>query len=506
MRLAVLAFVAAGCNQIVGIGDVHTGSGAPGTPDGPQDQLHGMSQITWLHPSDAPTTSSEDLSGYTIRALVRDDTAAGGFRSIAGTGGDGTFSVPVTVDGTADVYLELTRPGTPTHAIYKVDRNAVDAGYPTLGHAGPAITAKTPVAIQVTGMTPWGGVPDAFHLMSYGAGVDGSSVLGFSGNPASGATSTTTSSYDWSFATVADPGGAPPRALGADDELWVAHVHGADLTLPAPDTAQLGTIADALEIPSLAMTDGTPATARGAMHALTADHAQAFALDLGQFFAARPGVTTQVASCSRYESPGASQGLALGVPVWSLSLDLASTVPVESLKSLAYADPFPPSWAAVIQCDVWEQVHLTIPGFGMAGFAVHDLVTVPGGADVTVQPTLTPPSGATFGGIAFEAGGTVTSDGKPITIAWSATPWATQYHLDVRRIVPTGTPPIVVAAAIDTTDTHVDLPLDLITPGSSYVISLWSVKATEGLPAGQLRETGAYTERAMMISQPFSVQ
>ena len=508
MRLAALAFLAAGCNQIAGIGDVHSGSGEPGTPDGPPApvQLHGSSQITWMHPTGAPTTSPEDLSGYTVRALVRDDTATGGFRSIAGTGGaDGSFVIPTTSDG--DVYVELTRPGSPTHALYHVDRDALDAGYSTLGHAGASITAKTPITLDVSGMSAWQST-DGFHLASYGAGADGSFPLGFAMFPAAGATSTTTTTFDWSYATIADPGGAPPRALdaAAGDGLWVAHVRGATLTVTAPQTAQLSTIVDAVDIPSLAMTDGAPVTATGTMTPLTADHAQDFALDLGQFFAARPSLTAEQAWCYRYESPGAQKGLALGIPVWNLTANLTPAAPVLALKSLAYADPFPAGWSAVIQCDVWTQAMVPIAGFGPLAFQVHDYVTAPAGASVTVQPTLTPPTGATFGGVAFETGGTVTSDGKPITIAWTASPWATQYHLDIRRIVKTATPPVVVAATIDTTDTHVDLPLDVITPGSSYVISLWSVKATGGLPAGQLREIGAYAERAMSISQGMLVQ
>jgi hypothetical protein len=512
MRLAALAFVLAGCNQILGIGDLHTGSGSggPGTPDGPPspDQLHGTSQITWLHPSGAPTVADEDLSAYTVRALVKDDTATGGFRSIAGTGGAGTFSVPVTVDGSADVYLELTRPGTPTHALYRVDRNALDAGYPTLGHPSASITAKTPITIDVTGLQAWSGATDQFHLASYGAGADGSFPLGFANLPVDGVTSTTTTTFDWSYATVADPGGAPPRALDATqgDELWIAHMRARTVDVTAPQMASVSTIADSIEVPSLAMSDGTPVTAMGAMTPTNLTHAQDFALDLGQFFAARPSLTTEQAWCYRYASPGADKGLALGIPVWNLTLTLVPAQSLLGLKTMPYADPFPSAWPAMIQCDVWTATMVPISGFGNLAFQIHDYVAAPAGANVTVQPTLTPPTDATFGGVDFATGGTVTSNGKPITIAWSASPWATQYHLDIRKIVKTATPPVVVVATIDTTDTHVDLPLDVITPGSYYVISLWSVKATDGLPSGQLRETGPYAERAMSISQGMLVQ
>ena len=511
MRLAAIVLFAAGCNQVVGIGNVHSGSGEPGTPDGPPGPgaLHGTSQITWLHPTGNPTTSPEDLTGYTIRALIVDDTATGGFRSIAGTGNaDGTFSIPASVDPGSEVYVELTRPGAVTHAIYRVDRDALDAGYPTLGHPGASITAKTPITLDVGGLAAWDAASDVFHLASYGAGADGSFPLGFANQPLQGATSTATTTFDWSYATVADPGGAPPRALDAadGDELWIAQLRRADLAETAPQTAQATTIASAVDVPSLAMTDGTPVTASGTMAALTADHAQDFAIDLGQFFTTHASLTSEAPWCFRYESPGAARGLALGIPVWDLTMNLTPAASVLQVKAMSYADPFPPTWPAVIQCDVWTTAQVPITGFGPLMFQVHDYVTVPGGANVTVQPTLVPPTGATFGGVAFETGGTVTSDGKPITISWTAVPWATQYHIDVRRVVKTATPPVVVAATIDTTDTHVNLPLDVITPGSYYVISLWSVKSTDGLPSGQLRETGASAERAMSISQGMFVQ
>jgi hypothetical protein len=168
MRLGVLALgLVAGCNQVLGVGPVK--EGAPdATPITNPEQLHGASTITWLHPDGTSTPEAEDLRGYAIRALVRDPQAQGGFRAIAGTGNaDGTFAIPITPDG--DVYVELTRPGALTHAIYHVDRAALDASFTTLGHSGPAVTSKTPVVLDLTELTAWT-ANDSFHLTSYGAG------------------------------------------------------------------------------------------------------------------------------------------------------------------------------------------------------------------------------------------------------------------------------------------------------------------------------------------------
>jgi hypothetical protein len=505
MRSGLLLVLLGGCNQLLGVDPVK-----PVGPDagdtGGSDTLHGTSTITWLHPSADPTSAPEDLRGYTIRALVRDPNATGGFRVIAGTGdAGGNFAVPVAP--TPGTYLELTRPGALTHALYAIDRAAVDAGYVSLGHPGTAITSKTDVVLDLTGMTPWA-TSDNVVLASYAGGAYRDLLFSWmlTNLPAAGATSTPDTTFDWSTALVVDPGG-PARALdaAAGDELTVAHTQTFDAVDTAMNKASLTRIVDRVVLPNVAMQDGGTTKLTGAFAAVAADHTQDFAVDLGSWFGVDPARTAATVMCDRFDEPAASFGLPFGIATWHLSVPMTPATPMRAWKSLAYADPFPGAWPGMIRCDAWQNATV-MAGSAPLFFVVHSIVDLPAGRNVTAQPTLAVPGHATFGGADFAQGGTVVAGGKPITIAWSAAPWATQYHLDVRRYVPSAQPPVEVIATVDTAATSVDLPLDVITPGSYYIVSLWSVKATGGLPEGQLRRQGAFGERAQLLSKAFLVQ
>lgn len=505
MRLAVLALLLGGCNQILGVGHVTSADDAPDAPPA-ADRLHGTSTITWLHPTADPTTAPEDLRAYTIRALVRDAAAAGGFRVVAGTGAaDGTFTIPVAP--TDDTYVELTRPGALTHALYRVDRAELDAGYVTIGHPGAAVTSRTNVVLDLAGMTPWLG-GDNLLMASYGAGAYRDLLFSWmiSNLPAAGATSTPDTTFDWSTALVADPG-APSRVLdaAAGDELMVAHTQTVDALDTASQKASLDRIVDTATLPAVAMHDGGTTTLTGQFTAIAADHTQDFAIDLGAWFAADAARASANVQCDRFDEPVASYGLPFGIASWHLSPVVDRATPMRAWKSLAYADPFPGAWPGMVRCDAWQNAVVDAGGASLH-FVVHSIVDVPASRNVTAQPTLAAPAGATFGGVAFDQGGTAQAGGQPIAIAWTAAPWATQYHLDVRRYVQSAQPPVEIVATVDTASTSVELPLDVITPGSYYIVSLWAVKATGGLPAGQLRRQGAFGERAQVLSKAILVQ
>ena len=149
MRRFALLLAVAGCNQILGIGDVHQApDAAVDAPMAPPNTVIGTSVITYVK-ADGTTAT-----GYTIRALVPDSSVSG-FQVVDGSGtADGTFKIENVPDG-VEYMLELARTNdVPT--FYLTKQRVIDAGFTTIGRPDAvATTLTTPLMMTISGMTPW---------------------------------------------------------------------------------------------------------------------------------------------------------------------------------------------------------------------------------------------------------------------------------------------------------------------------------------------------------------
>jgi hypothetical protein len=500
--LALAALALTGCADLLGIDDL-TGP----TDPGPDAGITGTSQITWARVDGTSPKAAEDLTGYTIRAYIPDATAPGGFRIAVGQGkADGTFAIgdaPAAIDGA--YLLELTRPGAP-RALFAVARRDLDAGYVTVGRPDAVrATATTPVSLHLTGMTAWG-QGDALRMTSYGAGTDLDAAARYTDPPILGATALTSTSVDWFAGVVPDPGTAPPRLVGAGDDLWVAHLATVSTTTDQGDAAALTTPIDLYSTHDAAMTDGATATVTGAFAPIAADQTLAFSADLTAWLAGKIATEFSPAvTCTGLLEPGAPFGVADGFGAWTLGTSQSPTGTRLGVAAIHYPAPMPGA-PGMVHCEFQFARTVRVPGLGPAQFAIRSVVDAPLGARVDLKPSLPPPRGATLAGITLDVGGDFALDGNPVAVRWPPVADATQYQIAVRRLTAQAGQSVVQrVATIDTASAGVDLPADLFAVDTTYVINVTAVRATGGMPIGQLRRTGAFAERATTLSEAIAV-
>ncbi len=504
-RLALLGVSAlGGCTSLLGIDEL-TVAGADG--------VAGTSTITWARPDGTTPQTGEDLTGYTIRAFVPDAAAPGGFIPIDGTGdATGHFTIPTAPAG--DYLLELTRPGAPP-ALFAVDRLDLDAGYVTVGRPGatPA-TTTTPVTFTLDGLSPWRAT-DRLRATSYGAGTDldpEPSAGRYRDLPGAGSTRVVMTSVDWLTGTVPDPGGAPARLVAAGDDLWIVHTRGEAITTDAAEAAQLVTPIDVYTTTDLAMTDGGAVTATGALAPILADHALQLRVDVGAWVAsAIPGETQPTITCTGYSEPGAAYGVVHGFGLWTLIADPPMVDPTIAVSTLRYPHPTPASWPEMVRCDFSFSRQINLPDLGPMHVAARSSVDAPRTDRTRIAATLPPPRQVTVAGVDVQSGFAdhldVALDGGPVVIAWSASADASQYEVALRQLsLVNGAPVTARLATIATASTSVAVPASLFDADATYFLGVTAIRATGGLPAGQLRRTGAFAHRAANLSQAFTIR
>ncbi|MCE9579221.1 MAG: hypothetical protein K8W52_39220, partial [Deltaproteobacteria bacterium] len=319
---------------------------------------------------------------------------------------------------------------------------------------------------------------------------------------------------DWLTGTVPDPGGAPARRVdgATGDDLWVAHTRGEAITTDAAEAAQLVTPIDVYTTTDLTMADGGAATATGAFSPTPADHALQLRVDVGAWVAsAIPAESQPTIACTGYSEPGAAYGVVHGFGLWTLAADPPMVDPTVAVSTLRYPHPTPASWPEMVRCDLTFSRQINLPDLGPMRVGARSSVDAPRADRTQIAATLPPPRQVTVAGVDVQSGFAdhidVALDGGPVLIAWSASADASQYEVALRRLsLVNGTPVNARLATIATASTSVAVPASLFDADTTYFLSVTAIRATGGLPAGQLRRTGAFAHRAMNISQAFTIR
>jgi hypothetical protein len=487
----------AGCNSILGIGDVHPGGGAdaPAAPDAmvdasPPTDVNGTAIDTYVGTSATNTMLAEDLTGYTIAAYLPD--GQGGFQIINGNGTkDGHFTIPQVPAG--GYYLLFTPPanGFNNTAFFYTTTHTPDMGYQWIGRAGaPQATMPTLVDVMISNMTPTLANPNADYIevVSFSDG-DSSSPIPF-GLPA-GSTTVDTGGLDWSQFSVSPPN--EPLLQSGEDLTALHFVRQSDSNNAFPEITTH--LVDYYTNTSLTLTDGQPTTVHAALTPVTENKTQSMTTNTAQFLQGLDVAPDQPVTMSlrRRAAPGAESALSIrGV----LQADMTFPYGLQFVgASWQYGDPFPASWIHYI----FDYVGLTY-SYRTRGTNLPDPYYSSStferrlAADsITIAPAFAAPHNIKVGGVLARTPVAVPYDGiHAVTVSWAPINTINHYVVTVLQLdAPSNVPALDQVVTFDTTQTQIEMPAALFTTGSSYVISV--AAETQGnvdYPGGKLRELG----------------
>jgi cysteine-rich repeat protein len=489
----------AGCNQLLGIDDFHTGGDVDGGgvdaavasacgPLAEPGQVKGCATVTYVKADGSTVVAKKDMSVYTVAAYVPDDSATG-FQIINGTGSaDGVVLVEGVPDG--PYFLRLHDPTDPFYPIphyFYVDQRDLDLGSVARGRDDTPATLATSVTVNLTGMQPWK-EPDFVQLTSINAGTDNGVSGGVVGN------TTLDSTVDWqggyaetTFADLHDVQRSPQlidsEAPNGDD-FWALHARAVVLTAGGQRALNAHSIIDAYTSNTVTMTNGTPTTIAAALAPVPMVTApQQFQANLSNARTAMGDsnrYATEDLQCSRHANPGASYGL-VGGQLFGLSgtpWTGANAIFVE----LPYANPFPIAWPQMMTCSLGH-VHLArVNGQLRYGYSYLNSYTA-ASDDYTWTFATRAPSNILVGGVSGLDGGAIAFDGTaPVTMTWD--PVAGVSHYSVRVLGATEG----LVAKFDTFDTTLTMPADTFVVGHFYIFRLYAIQTSGDYAGGHLFE------------------
>ncbi len=522
MRAAavLIGIVAAGCNSILGIGDVHSsatdaaidGRPAPDAapppvcPSAGPGEIVGCYGVTHLVTGGGTQVVATDLSQFTIQAYVLDQ--AGAFSVVDGVvTGPGVFTIAVPDAATYYVKLLDTSNPAAVPSFYATTQRDLDFGYVTLARPTAApVTRPTTITINIDGMTAW--KPDDYLLVdSFTA--DTENFIGFpaapTGAPAIGATAVAIG-FDWQGSYAFGPD-APPKLLdaAAGDDFWFTHntsmiVDVAGYPIVTQWIADYYTSSGAVT-----MTDGAPVTVPSSGTAtftkLTPTLGQVYSVNVGALRGVIPDGNHYFAedmNCALLQNPAVTYGDGIGPAVAGFNGTVSPKVNNVTLAPIQYATFYPASWQTLIVCGMNHYRRYLSPG-----------ATQPKGRPETVgawQAAATPftfaptaglghaPGNVKVGGALVQNGGTVAFDGTtPVTVSWDPVPGADSYRirivhagLDVKRTT------LTTVATISTASTSIRIPADLLVEGDFYELEVSELTQTgHQFASGHLQQTGA---------------
>ena len=452
----------------IALGAIACGSNASGTtgPDGGGGgtvTLSGTGVITWVTDTGNQTTNA-DYSTSAFAALDPNN----GFAAIAGIGNaNGTFSIP-NVPASGTLYVKYGR------NYFVVDgRPTFDLGYELMGRPdyASAITSPTNLTFSISNMASWQS-GDGIGLFSIGGGAAWNWIdqTGATNPPGVGAT---TLNMTGDMTQAPDP--YLPSASKGDVSWLLQYTIGT-----SSGGTQYGQLTRYVRDTTINMTDGKPTTMSGTFTAVSPNKTTpSFNLLRSAWasFASTVNPTASVSSnflgvMANYAPSGAA-GIDLAPQLASMFKNSATTD--VNLGTLAYANPFPSSWAEMFQVHTSYHVSYMAPGATTA----LDLYPSVGqqvllsGAPTTVSPTLGPAQSIKIGG--QSASTQLSGVGLTPTISWSApavgTPQAYSvyvYHLTNSN----GTTQWSTAAVFYTKATSVTVPPNVLTSGNTYYIAI----------------------------------
>jgi cysteine-rich repeat protein len=486
----------AGCAQLLGLGDL-TFVDSEECPTAPPDTVIACATITHVRPDGTTYTSRKDLSHFTVAAYIV-DTGASGFRVVSGTAGsDGIARIDGVPDGTP-YYFRLQDPQDsqyPWPHYFYTDKRTLDIGNAQIGRDDTPAISDTEVTVDMTAMTPWK-AGDGTTLVSFQSGTEVS--LFPDPFPAIGATAYR-QTIDWRSGrgetTLADFTDAGTRLAqlinqGPDhnDDLWMLHTTLVTMPDEANQGVRVGTIADALGLSGVTMTNGSAITVGGAFQRAPASpNPLMISVNAAPFRAAFRDANRYMIEeirCSLYATPAASMGLTLG------SAALASIVAPQMVANhpglrltIPYTNPFPSNWPQLMHCSMGHQRLAKIPGTSRTSFGYSYITSyTPGSNNFIWTPQVQAITNLKIGGSDGIAGGAVPFDGvAPVTISWDPVPGVTHYQIRIKDETST-----LFVGVFDTTQSQVSIPADTFTRGNFYVFRVFAIQTTGDYVAGKL--------------------
>ena len=382
---------------------------------------------------------------------------------------NGTFTVPVGADAT-DWDLELRAP-TGTPRFFVSSERAPDFSHVLAGRSDAVLaTQTTAVTLQVTGLTAWQDF-DQLEMIVTNSGTAQFDVESEIDNlPGAGDTSIAAATFDWSL-----QGGALIDSAKGD----VAQLLQLSTKTTGTDTYQA--LAKMGSPGIVEQTDGGSTTMTIAMTAVTADKTLTTHWKRSQYdaFKTQVGPTTM---------PGTNTlaidtlYLANTLGFYGSSPDLVSFFPAIDTTDLddtfTYGNPFK---FTATPWDEWLIVgyELDVPVLAdgatnprlLAGGIFEDRLITAAAMDLT--PTISPVRNAKIGGQDLFVAHT--GVGLTPSISWDAPTVGspTSYAVVVFRVDSDGANTKTTRVAdLETTATHVDIPPNVLTQGSSFVLAI----------------------------------
>lgn len=428
----------------------------------------GLRSFTY-HQDNATTLQPLNLTSAVIQALV--PNASGGFDTITGVGhDDGTFSISGVPVGNYWLRFGLTYIWTSSdHVEWVFDGfGRSDAAYPG---------SPTPLVMNATNLNAWQNTDELlFNVPNQGLTFSAApGTLGITNAPLP--TATALSAYTYDFSQI----GAGLLDSTKGDQAYLNQ-----LTTRNAGGNLYRALGRAWNLPALTMTDGATSTVNGAF----LDLPQTSTLRLNWKRSALASMTTQV-------NPGATvvgtelglwaspAGVAFGVPSNAFQLftyDSGSPTATTDLDlgDLAYGNPYPNSWNLLAETYFIWNVNYLAPGATTPISLQRSAYTATSALPTAATP-LAPLVSSVLnprinGKDLFQNQIAV---GTSPTLTWDlpSTGVPTGYVLRVMELKNTGgTSQLLTRASLRTTARTLTIPPGVMVPGSTYVITISSVR------------------------------
>ncbi len=506
MRAIIFASILlAGCNAILGIGDVHTSAGSADAPlptvDAPPNTVTATSVVTYVHADGTAEMANEDLSKYTIDVLVVDDSQPSGFRTIHATGTkDGTLTVSDVPEG-ATFALELQSPALKFPVYYFSTRHELDLGFVTVGRPDAVPTVNTsPISLTLTDMTAWG-TGDELWGDSFQNGSEQQIQTNptLTNKPVKGATQLSSATFDWKVGYIYDPAGGTPRLLDKSkgDDLSIAHTTKFNVVDSSGFVSAATRIADLFTTTDVMQTDGVQVNVTGAFTHATNDQTQRVQIDLANLrtaFGDAGHSYLETFTFYRVTAKAVPYGVPIGPGIMSVQLSsIPGYVDFLDFGGIMYGDPYPSDWPDLLQ---WQIIHYRLvkaPGATNTGVASYgNSANVTAAPTFQVEPYTHPPANIKIGAVGLLDGGAVPFDGmKPITMTWDPVPAASHYVVRVfHTSADVGNTIFTEVGDVQTDQTSVLLPAEMFVKGDAYTFLVVAFRDPNSYTLGHLRRTG----------------
>ena len=491
------------CSNLLGLHDPELIDGGAMMPDAPPNTVIGRDYRHCMtidgKSADVPT----DLSTTTVAALVPESGDPTGYRTVAGAGkADGTFRI----DSVADGMEYLLRLGD---HYYVTSQHSIDVHDSVPQRCTPppaAVTTSATLHLAVANMTPFINGPE--HV------VDRIEVQSFNLAYRGGRYDTLDTStalavdYAWgSDGTALFPGPTPLLDAAAGDDLLVAHFRLDSLPGNSGRSHGFAHVIDVFEPTGVTLRNGATSDAVGSFTAAGAGRTQQVGVARGEFEAGFDGNSEFLGiNVEVFAHPIANSSIGFGALIASVDFgDWSRSTSAFEIISFPYSDPFPSSWARLVEVHQQRQRDLILPGQPSGsgvGFTAYTRRAIYDGAALDTTPTLPPPGNIKVGGADFGLGGLVHFDGTaPVTVSWNGVAAAKVTTLNLYRV--TATSGITLLAAVSTAGTSVRIPANLFTGGEYFAFELTEVRSPADYAAGALTPNGVPFELASTWSGVF---